>query len=276
MQVLEPYYASVVTVPTDFQSGIEVDGLQEQLADGLRPALVYAMADGHNPLGVSVSASKRRRLAEIVRQYRLPLVEDDAYGLLHYDGKSEPPVSSLQPDSMFYVGSFSKILGPALRVGWVVAPKQFIRTLSTLKEAADINAASLSQRIICECLDLMDLDVHISSLIGEYRQRRDAMVNAIRQYFPSGTTCTVPRSGFFAWAALDINIDTVDLCKRALEEERIAFIPGSSFAVGDNKKAKRCLRLNFSNCRTDKIEDGIRRLGAVINRMLEGNKTHRE
>jgi len=272
IQVLKPYKASFMTVPSDLRTGIDVEALEERLAQGVHGAFLYAIADGHNPLGVSISPSKRRRLAQIARQYRLPVIEDDAYGFLCYDGKREPPLSAYDPDGMFYVGSFSKILGPSLRVGWLVVPERFLRILSTLKEAADINTASLSQRIVCECLERMDLGAHISGLVEEYRRRRDCMLDAIRRHFPPGTTCITPSCGFFVWASLNVDIDTQALCMRAIEEERIAFVPGASFAVGEHAVARSCLRLNFSNCSPAKIEDGIKRLGSVTMRMLQSSR----
>lgn len=266
MRVLEPYSPVIFPMPTDARTGIDVDALERYLADGQRPALLYTMSDGHNPLGLSMPAANRRRLAQIAREYALPVIEDDAYGLLSYL-QCQAPISSYEPEGTFYVGSFSKVLAPSLRAGWIVAPRHLIPILSTLKEAADINTASLSQSIVTECLDHFDLNDHVGMLVKEYRRRRDTMIQALERYFPDTATYVTPPCGFFIWVSLNMDIDTVAVCKRAIEEEKVAFIPGSNFAVGGHDRAKSCLRLNFSNCRPDVIDDGIKRLAGVIGRL---------
>jgi 2-aminoadipate transaminase len=133
-----------------------------------------------------------------------------------------------------------------------------------LKEAADINTVSLAQYIVCQWLDQMDCEQHIAQLLSVYRERREKMVSSIRDYFPVGTKCGMPSGGFFAWVSLRDGLDTEDLCRQAIQKEKIAFLPGRLFAVGSNGRASSCMRLSYSNSTPAIIEDGIRRLGGLI------------
>ena len=267
--VVQPYLPNITTVPTTPRSGIDVEALEQRLQAGPRPAFLYMMADGHNPLGISVPAATRPRLAEVMTRFGVPLVEDDAYGFLSYDQTPLRPVSSYAPEGMFYVGSFSKIIGPSLRVGWLVAPPRFAKILSSLKEAADINLFSLSQRIVNECLNRLDFDRHVSHLVREYRTRRDVIVAAVARYFPPSTTCELPSGGFFAWACLNEDIDATELCKQSILREKIAFLPGGNFAAPSQNSGRSCLRLAFSNYGPERLEEGIKRLGSVIETFRE-------
>src|SRR5215207_2792509 len=146
-QVLQVTQADVLTVPTDFKTGIDVDAVERLLEGGAQPALIYVVPDGHNPLSVSMSLEKRMRLVELARAYSVPIVEDDAYGFLYYDSPT-PPLRALDDEWVLYVGTFSKIMAPALRTGWVVVPEALTSHLAILKEATDIDTAPLNQRAI--------------------------------------------------------------------------------------------------------------------------------
>jgi len=267
LQVLAPFRANILTVPDSAEAGIDVSALEECLHRNPGVKLLYMVTDGHNPLGVSVSDTNRRRIAELLRKYQVSLLEDDAYGLLYYDKHNIPPISAYERVWTFYVGSFSKILAPGLRVGWLVAPPQLISRLCAIKEAADINTMSLGQSVVSECLNRLDISLHIARLVTEYRIRRDKMVEAIRHCFPAKATVSEPRCGFFTWVCLsDQTVDTGNLLSRSLIEEKVSFVPGSSFAVGSKGVGKDCLRLNFSNMSAEKIVEGITRLGSLLKR----------
>jgi 2-aminoadipate transaminase len=263
-QVLEPFQPRVVTVPTDPATGMEIDQVEARLARGPRPALLYAMSDGHNPLGVSLSPGKRRQLVDLARRYQVPIIEDDPYGFLQYESSSTPPLRALDDQWVFYVGSFSKILAPALRVGWLIVPESLVPALETIKEASDINMAPLTQRAIVAYLDTGHLAGHLEKLRGEYRARRDAMLSALRQHFPPQASWHTPASGMFIWVELPEGMQAGKLLERAIETERIAFLPGQAFGMHDDAWARRCLRLNFSNSRPEQILEGIARLGRLL------------
>src|SRR5690606_19563491 len=155
--------------------------------------------DAHNPLGVSISEEKRRRLAQIAADYCLPIVEDDPYGFLSYDGRCQPPVRAYNAEQVFYVGSFSKIMAPALRLGWLIAPEPLIHKLSVIREADYLQSSALIQRAVAAYLDAGHLPGHLAHVEEEYRQRRDTMLAAMERHFPAGVSWTYPRAGMFTW-----------------------------------------------------------------------------
>lgn len=265
-QVLRASEADMLTVPTDFKTGIDVDAVERLLAGGERPALIYTVPEGHNPLAVSMSMEKRLRLVELARAYRVPVIEDDAYGLLYYE-PPPPPLRALEDRWVFYVGTFSKIMAPALRTGWVVVPESLIPHLAILKEASDIDTAPLSQRAISAYLDAGHLPAHLERLRREYRRRRDAMLGALREHFPEGARWETPTGGLFIWVELPEGTDTGELLEAALETEQVAFIPGHAFCVHDERPATNRMRLNFSNSSVERIEDGVRRLARVLKKV---------
>ena len=265
-QVIEPFQPAILTVPTDMDTGMDVDAVQALLAGGARPAFIYAVTDGHNPLAVSMSPGKRARLVELAQEYGVPIMEDDAYGFLCYEDTPVPPMRALDEHWVFYLGSFSKILAPSLRVGWMVVPEPLIAPLSAIKEASDINTSTLTQRTISAYLDGGHLPEHVETLRREYRIRRDAMLDALRRHMPAGARWRTPSNGLFIWAELPAGIDTGELLRLAIAEEKVAFIPGHAFGVGGSRRAANCLRLNFSNCTPERIEEGMARLARVLAR----------
>ena len=263
-QVIEPYQPEMLLVPTDATTGMDVSAVEWLLKQGARPAFIYAMTEGHNPLGVSMSEEKRRRLVELAKQYRVPIIEDDAYGFLYYENKPPPPMRALDESWVLYVGTFSKILGPALRVGWMVVPESLIPKLSVIKEASDIDTATLSQRAVCAYLEAGDVQTHLAMLRREYGARRDTMLRALKEHFPPEAHWQKPTSGLFIWIALPEAVNATELLKVAIETERIAFIPGQAFGTASGFQATNCMRLNFSNCPHEQIENGIARLARVV------------
>jgi len=266
-QAVQPLQPKILTVPTDIETGMDVSAVEDLLAAGERPALIYAVTNGHNPVGVSMSANKRAHLAELARYYRVPVIEDDPYGFLFYEGSPPPPLRSHSGRWILHVGSFSKILAPALRVGWLVVPERLIPHLSIIKESSDIDTSTLTQRAISRYLEEDHLPAHVSKLRCEYGARRDAMLRALEEHFPRGAHWHKPSGGVFVWVKLPPGINAERLLKIALETERVAFLPGSAFSVDGRGDAANCLRLNFSNSAPERITEGITRLGRVLCRM---------
>ncbi|MBA3471509.1 MAG: PLP-dependent aminotransferase family protein [Herpetosiphonaceae bacterium] len=263
-QVLEPFQPTILTVPADVASGMDVDAVAAHLESGKRPAFIYAITDGHNPLGVSMSAEKRAQLVALARDYRVPIIEDDAYGFLSYAQQSIPPLRALSEDWVFYVGSFSKILAPALRVGWVIVPEWLIDKLSIVKEASDIGTATFSQRLVAAYVNTQALPAHLARLRHEYAVRRDAMLDALEHCFPATTRWYKPDNGMFIWIELPETVNSLELLRIAITDQKVAFIPGTVFSVGERQSASNGLRLNFSNCNVARIQTGIERLAATI------------
>jgi 2-aminoadipate transaminase len=261
---MRPLQPRVLTVPSHPQTGMDVDALEALLAAGERPALIYAIPEGHNPLGASMPAAARRRLVETARRYGVPVIEDDAYGLLDYDDQAAPTLRSYDPRWVLYVGSFSKIMAPGARVGWVVAPEAVVQRLSILKHGSDLDVSTCAQRALSAFLDDDPLDAHLARLRGAYRARRDAMLQALAEHFPPGARWNRPRSGMFVWVEVPDGVDTTALLRRAVEEVGVAFIPGRAFCAAGGVRGGSGLRLNFSAVTPDEIRDGIRRLGQLL------------
>ncbi|HEX2188131.1 MAG TPA: PLP-dependent aminotransferase family protein [Longimicrobiaceae bacterium] len=264
-QAIEPFRPEVLTVPTDLDTGIDVDAVEALLAAGERPAMIYVVTDGNNPLGVSVSAEKRRRLVELAREHRVPVLEDDAYGYFQYVDDPVPPMRALDDRWVLYMGTFAKIFAPSLRVGWLVVPEELVGPLGIIKEATDINTSTFTQRVISSYIDQGLLPAHLERLRSEYGARRDAMDAALREHLGStGARWRTPTAGVFTWVEMPDGTDTVPLLGTALDTEGVAFFPGSAFAVGGDGYASNCLRLNFSHCGPERIREGVARLGRVI------------
>lgn len=263
-QVIEPFQPRLLTVPTDLGTGMDVEAVERLLRGGERPALIYTVADGHNPLAVSMSAEKRARLAELARRYGVPVIEDDPYGFIYYGERPTTPVKAADEQWVYYAGSFSKILAPALRVGWLVVPEALTGRLSIVKESSDIDTATLSQRAVSHFLDSCDLDGRLAGLRREYGLRRDAMLRALAEHFPDGARWQEPSGGFFVWVELPAGVEAGELLRAAVSTERIAFIPGQAFWVGRQPPPTNCMRLNFSHNRPEVIEEAVARLARVL------------
>lgn len=260
--------AKPLTVPTSPETGIDVDAIEALLANGARPAFLYTITDGHNPLGVSIDLEKRRRLVEIARRHQMPILEDDAYGFLYFGQEPAPPLRALDDRWVFYLGSFSKTLAPALRAGWAVVPEELIPRLSALKHATDLDTPSFTHHVIAAYLETGRMPAHLALLRDEYRRRRDAMLQALDRHFPPAVHWTRPDAGMFVWAELPAHLDTASLLRAAVEEENVAFSPGVAFATGGSRHASHCLRLNFSYCRPEVIQEGVLRLGRLLGSVL--------
>lgn len=273
-QIVEPYEPTIWTVPTDLDSGIDLDAV-ERIFQRQQPAFLYVVTDGQNPMGVSMSLEKRRRLAELASEYGVPIVEDDAYGFINYEsGRCDPPICALDDSWVFYIGTFSKILAPALRTGWLVVPEELVPKLAIIKEATDINTCTLNQRAIAAYLDENDLPARIRNLGRVYGERRDAMLEALEKYFPAGSCWREPVSGFFVWVELPEAVDMRALVKTAIEVEGVGFIPGQAFAVNPISELSTSMRLNFSNNSPEKIDEAIRRLSRAVERALSIEYIH--
>lgn len=264
-QVLAAHQPQILTVATTAGHGIDLDALEHHLRAGVRPSLLYTMSDAHNPLGCSLPRSARERLVALARRYGVTVLEDDAYGMISYDGceGEMPALRALDDTWVIYVGSFSKTLAPALRTGWIVVPQRFLGPLGSLKEASDINTATLGQRAVASLVASGSFDAHLQHLRTNYALRRDAMLEALQEALPSQARWTAPRAGFFVWVEIE-GVDTVRLLEHALEHQNLAFLPGAAFTAGDAAAATHALRLSFSYGSPEMIRDGVQRLGRAV------------
>lgn len=263
MQAVSPCQAGLLTVKTNGSDGVDVNKVEYYFKQKDKPALLYLVPDGNNPQAVSITLENRKRLAELAEYYKVPIIEDDPYGFLSYEHQL-PALKSLSREWVFYIGTFSKILAPSLRVGWIVAPKEFHNYLAVLKEASDINIATFTQRSVAALLSSYSLANHIKKLTDIYKDKRDTAIDSIKKYFPQNIHYVIPNSGFFIWIELSANIDADELLLYAIENYKIDFISGGSFLVAEKNLSNRFLRLSFSCCNLKAIDQGIERLGQAI------------
>ncbi len=258
------YEADVIQIPID-RDGMRIEDLRESLAqldrEGRRPKFIYTVPNFHNPAGVTLSLDRRQELLEIAVERELLVLEDNPYGLLRYEGDPLPTLYSLDSDFVLYAGTFSKILSPGLRIGWLVAPPPVLAKLILGKGSADLCSSSVSQYFIAEYFRAGPWINYVRSLSELYRRRRDVMLDSLAEHFPREASWTHPQGGLFLWATLPDYIDTTDLLARAIDA-RVAFVPGRAAFV--DGRGGSSMRLNFSGVSEDEIREGIRRLGEVI------------
>jgi 2-aminoadipate transaminase len=259
------YEADTIQIECDSE-GMQIDQLEAKLArldrEDRRAKFLYTVPTFQNPAGVTMSLERRRRLVDLARSRELLVVEDNPYGLLRFDGEALPPLYQLDGgDFVIYIGTFSKILSPGIRLGWAVAPPPVMEKVVLGKQAADLCTSTLTQYFVREYFRDGRWREYIESLIGIYRDRRDAMIEALDRYFPAEATWTEPDGGLFIWATLPAYIDTSDLLAKALREN-VAFVPGQAAYV--DGRGRNSMRLNFSSGNEDEIREGIRRIGKTI------------
>lgn len=258
--------AIVRAIPTDLETGADMDALETAFAQKPRPRLAVLIPNFHNPLGVSMTVAKRQRAAQLSNDYGIPLIEDDPYSLLRFTGDSPRPIKAYdQGETIFYLGSFSKMLAPGLRLGWIVAPTDLIPKITTLREAIDLESSTLMQRAVMEFLERGLLEPHLARLNAENERRYSALAEALYQHMSDYASWTQPQGGLFVWVTLPHNIDTLALLPQAITE-KVVYIPGIAFTDGHSHH--NALRLNFSNLTPQHIHEGIARLDSVIRRHL--------
>ncbi len=264
------YQADTIQIECD-ADGMRIDELEAALErldrEGRRPKFVYSVPTFQNPAGVTMSLERRRRLVELARARELLVVEDNPYGLLRFGGEALPPLYQLDGgDFVIYVGTLSKILSPGIRLGWAVTPPPVMEKVVLGKQAADLCTSTLTQYFVREYFAEGSWRQYIESLIGIYRSRRDAMIEALERHFPAEATWTEPDGGLFIWATLPPYIDTSDLLAKALREN-VAFVPGQAAYV--DGRGRNSMRLNFSAGGEDEIREGIRRIGKAVAEQVE-------
>jgi 2-aminoadipate transaminase len=264
------YEAETIQIECDSE-GMRIEELEATLErldiEGRRPKLIYSVPSFQNPAGVTMSLERRQRLVELARARELLVVEDSPYGLLRFGGDPLPPLYQLDGgDFVIYIGTFSKILSPGIRLGWAVAPPPVMEKVVLGKQASDLCTSTLTQYFVREYFAEGRWREYIASLVGLYRERRDAMLDALRTHFPPQASWTEPEGGLFIWATLPPYIDTSDLLAKALRED-VAFVPGGAAYV--DGRGRNSMRLNFSAGSEDEIREGIRRIGKVIGEQVE-------
>jgi 2-aminoadipate transaminase len=270
IQAWNAYRARFQTVALD-DDGMVVDEIEsayeETLAEtGKPPKFVYVLPNFHNPAGTTLALERRQRLAQIATRLNLPVIEDDPYGQLRYEGEELAPVYTLVPERTIHLSTFSKTLTPGLRLGWIICDEALMQRFVQAKQGCDLHTGTLAQYIASDICQQGLLEPHVERLREVYKERRDTMLDALSEFWPEGCSWTRPQGGLFLWARVPESIDTNEFLKIALEEE-VAFVPGVNF-YAHRDGGHNCMRLNFSYSSPDVIVEGVRRLGVALKRAL--------
>ena len=260
------YGARLVGVPVE-NDGMDLDALEDALKNNKNVRFIYTIPTFQNPMGVTMSMEKRKRLYEIAKKNGVLILEDNPYGELTFDGVKMPTIKSMDTDGIvMYSGSFSKILAPGLRLGFLCAPKAIIQKVVIAKQVSDVHTPMLPQLLATEYMKRYDLDALIAEMRKTYAHKCATMLGAMDEFFPADITYTRPGGGLFIWCDLGHDLDTLALSKEAIAE-KVVYVPGNTFMVDMDQKCT-ALRLNYSTMSDEKIVEGIRRLGKVFNKAL--------
>jgi len=264
LNAFKSYLPKFVEVEMD-KDGMKMDELEKALQANPDAKFIYTIPDFQNPSGITMSVERRKKLVELAVKYNVPVVEDNPYGELRFEGERLPAIKHFDTEGMvIFLGTFSKIFSPGLRVGWVAASPEIVRKYVLVKQGADLQSNSMAQREAAAFVQMFDLDAHINKIIEVYRKRRDLMIETMEKEFPEGFTFTYPNGGLFTWVEMPEGVDAAEVLKKALEE-KVAFVPGGSFYPNGGNE-NHC-RLNYSCMPEDKIVEGITRLGKVFKKL---------
>ncbi|MHB0866890.1 MAG: aminotransferase-like domain-containing protein [Thermoleophilia bacterium] len=264
------FEADVIQIPLD-NDGMRTDLLRTEIERlikaGTKPKFIYTIPDFHNPAGVSLSLKRRLEMVAMAKEYELIILEDNPYGQLRFEGEHLPTLYSLDDDNnVIYISTFSKIISPGIRLGWLVAPTPILQKVNMGKQAADLCPSTLAQMIVNQYFHDARWQDYVEKVTAVYHKRRDAMLAALEEHFPPEATWTHPQGGFYVWVTLPEYLDTADLLALAIEEQKVAFVPGSGAWIDGS--GKHHMRLSFSGVSEEKITEGIKRLAKVIKEQM--------
>jgi 2-aminoadipate transaminase len=270
LQAFQSYQVELRSVATDGE-GLIPDALTDMLvsikAEGRRAKFIYLVPTFANPSGITLSAGRRPQILEICKRNDLLIVEDDPYAYVRFEGSDVPALRALTDEGIIYLGTLSKVFSPGMRVGWVLAPEPVRERLLLAKEAADLCSSPFTQMVAATYLGSGHVEEDLQIVRKVYRERRDAMADALDAYFPPEAQTRSPEGGLFLWVTLPDVLDTKAMLGRALEEG-IAYVPGTAF-YPRKRDGLHAMRLNFSYPSVEEIDEGMRRLGAVVTDELE-------
>lgn len=260
INAFDAYEPKYIEIPMD-EEGINPQLVEEALKKG-GVKFIYLIPDFQNPTGKTMSIDRRKTLVNLASKYKVPIIEDNPYGELRFEGQPYPAMKSFDKEGMvIYLGTMSKVFCPGLRIGYIIANKDILASYLRLKEASDLQSNGYAQAMTAQYLKNNDIAAHIKNLIKVYSERKKIMLEAIKNNFPEGVTFTDPEGGLFTWVTLPYHIDTEKLFEQAVKK-KVAFVPGVFFYP--NKSKSNELRLNYSNCDETKIKEGIKRLGDLL------------
>ncbi len=261
LNAFKAYEPSFLDVELD-ADGMRMDILEERLKNNDRVKFIYVISDFQNPSGKTWTMERRKKLIELANKYDVAILEDNPYGELRFEGEIQPSLKSLDTEGrVVFMGTFSKVFSPGVRLGWFCASPDILDKFNKIKQGADLQSSTISQMELAQYLEDNDLEAHIAEIIKVYGKRKNVMVDAMTKYFPEGVTFTNPEGGLFLWVELPEYMNARDLAVKAIEQ-KVAYVPGGAF-FGNNVR-ENCFRCNYSCMSEEKIEEGVKRLADVI------------
>ncbi len=259
------YECQFIDIPMD-DEGILMEDLERVLRSNKRIKFIYVIPDFQNPTGKSWSVERRKALVVLANRYDKVIIEDNPYYELRYSGEPKPAIKSFDTqDRVVFLGTFSKTLAPGLRIGWICAGDEILGKYNLIKQGADLQVNSLTQRQINTYMEMYDLDARIEELIKVYRSRREVMVEQMKKHFPKEVNISIADGGLFLWVEFPEHINTTELMPRVLEKN-VAYIPGAPFYP--NGGGENTARFSFSAMPEEKIIEGIKRMGEALEELL--------
>ena len=243
---------------------MDLDALENALRTQPRVKMIYVISNFQNPTGLCTSLEKRRAIYELASKYNVMILEDDPYGDIRFEGEDIPTIKSLDTEGrVIYAGSFSKIFAPGIRIGFVSAAKEIISKIVVCKQCSDVHSNILAQMICNEYLKRYDLDAHLEEIRGIYRSQCALMLKSMDEYFPGSVRYTRPQGGLFIWATLPAGTDMLGFCREAVEEHKVAVVPGTAFMISEDEPTS-SFRLNYSTPTDEQIVKGCEILGRLL------------
>ena len=268
LNAFKSYCPTFIEVPTD-NNGMIIEELEKILESTENVKMIYVIPDFQNPTGKTWSMERRNKFMDVINKFEIPVVEDNPYGELRFEGEILPSLKSMDEKGLvIFLGSFSKIFCPGYRIGWVCASPQILSKFVFVKQGADLQASTISQREVSKFIEVYDLDAHVEKIKTVYKKRRDLMLSTIKEYFPEGIEYTHPEGGLFTWIELPSHLDARRIMEKCLENN-VAYVPGGSFFPNGGKE--NTFRLNYSNMPDEKIVEGVKRLAEALNEALLEN-----
>ncbi|RQD68885.1 MAG: PLP-dependent aminotransferase family protein [Tindallia sp. MSAO_Bac2] len=265
IMAFKAYSPQFLDIPMD-DDGMDMGELEEALKTKENVKFIYVIPDFQNPTGKTWSVERRKKLIELANQYDIPVIEDNPYGELRFEGERPPAVKSFDTEGrVIYLGTFSKTFCPGLRLGWTLGEGELLNKFVLVKQGSDLHTSSLSQQELNCFMEDYDMDEHIGKIREVYRKRRDIMMKTMEETFPDSVKFTYPNGGLFTWVEMPEHMNAREVFKKAIEHN-VAFVPGDSFYP--NGGVHNTMRINYSTMPEDKIVEGITRLGKVLHEMI--------
>jgi 2-aminoadipate transaminase len=275
LKAFSSYRPGVIHVPMD-EAGLIPAAVREALDNaydqGIKVKFIYTIPNFQNPGGVTLATERRRELLKIAQEYDLIILEDNPYGMFRFEGEAPPTLAALEQeetgnvDRVVYLGTFSKIFAPGVRLGWIHAQSDILQRVNLMKQGSDLCSSNLSQMLVCAYFQRVDWRDYVERLTDVYRERRDAMLDALAEFMPQGVRWTHPEGGFFVWVTLPSYVDATAMLPKAIAHN-VAYVPGEGFHA--DGEGENYMRLNFSFAESEKIRRGIELLAKIVREQIE-------